>query len=167
MLWTACQISNHRAKLHPRQHSLPPAPLHGPLTTFLTTTPSNHIFFSLCRRLRFVESKAAGPPWRQQSKFNICMWGGKRIVFSACTQSLHWLVQKSGGLPHPENDQTPRVCVWLLNTECVIVVQRLCGCEKHPQQHNLFPPTRVWENLKNLKHSGKIRKNKENVRAIW
>lgn len=76
----------------------------GPPTTFLVTMPSNHIFFSLCRRLRFVESKAAWPPWRQQSKFNICLWGEKRIVFSACTQSLHWLVQKSGGLPHPEND---------------------------------------------------------------
>lgn len=80
-------------------------------TTSLAAMRSNHIFFSLCCRLRLVESKAAGPPWQQPSKFNIRLWGGKRIVLSACTQSLHWLVQKFGFLPHPENDQGQAECV--------------------------------------------------------
>lgn len=105
MLWTACQISSHRAKLELRRRPLLLAPLRSP-PTFLSPTPTNHIFFSLCCRLWFVESKAAGPPWRQQSKFNIRLWGGKRIVLSACTQSHHWLVQKSRVLPHPKNDQS-------------------------------------------------------------
>lgn len=122
-LWAACQISSHRAKLEVWRRSPLPAPLRSP-PTFLAPTPSDHILFSLCCRLWFVESKAAGPPWRQQSKFNIRLWGGKRIALSACTQSLHWLVQKSTFYcTRPKNDQTLGVCVWLLNTECLILVQ--------------------------------------------
>lgn len=52
----------------------------GPLPTFLVMMRSNYIFFPLYQRPQSVTSKAGWLQWQQQSKFNIPLWEGKRIV---------------------------------------------------------------------------------------